>query len=80
VIGFGGYPSPPALIAAITRGRRTVIHEQNAVSGRANRLLVLHVTAIARALAELGRATARTPRARRGGGQSGSPGDPRLGR
>ena len=39
VVGFGGYPSLPALIAAMTSGRRTVIHEQNAVMGRANRLL-----------------------------------------
>jgi UDP-N-acetylglucosamine--N-acetylmuramyl-(pentapeptide) pyrophosphoryl-undecaprenol N-acetylglucosamine transferase len=47
VVGFGGYPSLPALIAAITQKRRTVIHEQNAVSGRANRLLASHVTAVA---------------------------------
>lgn len=47
VVGFGGYPSLPALIGAITQGRRTIIHEQNAVSGRANRLLAPHVTAVA---------------------------------
>ncbi len=47
VVGFGGYPSLPALIGAITQGRRTLIHEQNAVSGRANRLLAPHVTAVA---------------------------------
>ncbi|HZF74560.1 MAG TPA: undecaprenyldiphospho-muramoylpentapeptide beta-N-acetylglucosaminyltransferase [Acetobacteraceae bacterium] len=43
VVGFGGYPSVPPLLAARTlpRGRRpvTVLHEQNAVLGRANRLL-----------------------------------------
>ena len=43
VIGFGGYPSVPPLIAARTlpRARRpvTALHEQNAVLGRANRLL-----------------------------------------
>ena len=43
VIGFGGYPSVPPLIAALTMlgSRRpvTVLHEQNAVLGRANRLL-----------------------------------------
>ena len=42
VIGFGGYPSVPPLIAAMTmfgRGPVTVLHEQNAVLGRANRLL-----------------------------------------
>jgi UDP-N-acetylglucosamine--N-acetylmuramyl-(pentapeptide) pyrophosphoryl-undecaprenol N-acetylglucosamine transferase len=42
VVGFGGYPSVPPLIAALTMfGARpvTVLHEQNAVLGRANRLL-----------------------------------------
>jgi len=47
VVGFGGYPSLPALIAAISQGRRTIIHEQNAVMGRANRLLAARVTRIA---------------------------------
>jgi len=47
VVGFGGYPSLPALLAAITTGRRTLIHEQNAVMGRANRLLAPRVTAVA---------------------------------
>ena len=47
VVGFGGYPSLPALLAAISRRTRTVIHEQNAVMGRANRLLAPHVSAIA---------------------------------
>jgi UDP-N-acetylglucosamine--N-acetylmuramyl-(pentapeptide) pyrophosphoryl-undecaprenol N-acetylglucosamine transferase len=47
VVGFGGYPSLPALIAASLAGRRTVIHEQNAVMGRANRLLADRVTSIA---------------------------------
>ena len=46
VVGFGGYPSLPALIAAISLSCRTVIHEQNAVCGRANRLLAPHVTAV----------------------------------
>jgi UDP-N-acetylglucosamine--N-acetylmuramyl-(pentapeptide) pyrophosphoryl-undecaprenol N-acetylglucosamine transferase len=39
VIGFGGYPTLPPLIAARTLGIPTAIHEQNAVMGRANRLL-----------------------------------------
>jgi len=47
VVGFGGYPSLPALLAAITAGRRTLIHEQNAVMGRANRLLAPRVSAVA---------------------------------
>ena len=60
VVGFGGYPSLPALIAAITQGRRTIIHEQNAVSGRANRLLAPRVTAIGCAFAALAKASLRT--------------------
>ena len=43
VIGFGGYPSVPPIIAArtLSRAKRpvTALHEQNAVLGRANRLL-----------------------------------------
>ena len=35
VIGFGGYPSLPAMLAAFTAHVPTVIHEQNAVIGRA---------------------------------------------
>lgn len=38
VIGFGGYPSAPSMLAAQRRGIPTGIHEQNAVLGRANRL------------------------------------------
>jgi UDP-N-acetylglucosamine--N-acetylmuramyl-(pentapeptide) pyrophosphoryl-undecaprenol N-acetylglucosamine transferase len=56
VVGFGGYPSLPALIAAITSGRRTVIHEQNAVMGRANRALAGHVSAVACAFPTLQKA------------------------
>ena len=40
VIGFGGYPTLPPIIAARTLRIPTAIHEQNAVMGRANRLLV----------------------------------------
>jgi UDP-N-acetylglucosamine--N-acetylmuramyl-(pentapeptide) pyrophosphoryl-undecaprenol N-acetylglucosamine transferase len=47
VVGFGGYPSAPALVGAIIDRRRTVIHEQNAVMGRANRFLAAHVTRVA---------------------------------
>jgi UDP-N-acetylglucosamine--N-acetylmuramyl-(pentapeptide) pyrophosphoryl-undecaprenol N-acetylglucosamine transferase len=39
VIGFGGYPTLPPIMAARSLGIPTVIHEQNAVMGRANRLL-----------------------------------------
>jgi UDP-N-acetylglucosamine--N-acetylmuramyl-(pentapeptide) pyrophosphoryl-undecaprenol N-acetylglucosamine transferase len=47
VIGFGGYPSFPPLIAAWLRRIPTAIHEQNAVLGRANRMLVGRVTMLA---------------------------------
>ncbi len=46
-IGFGGYPTIPPMLAALTRGIPTLIHEQNAVMGRANRLLGPMVRAIA---------------------------------
>ncbi len=47
VIGFGGYPSLPALLAAMSMGMPTLIHEQNAVLGRVNRLLASRVSAVA---------------------------------
>ena len=47
VVGFGGYPTVPPLMAATLRGIPTVLHEQNGVMGRANRLLAARVTAIA---------------------------------
>lgn len=39
VIGFGGYPSLPGMIAAKLLFKKIVLHEQNAVLGRANRFL-----------------------------------------
>jgi UDP-N-acetylglucosamine--N-acetylmuramyl-(pentapeptide) pyrophosphoryl-undecaprenol N-acetylglucosamine transferase len=47
VVGFGGYPTLPPLFAATRRNIPTLIHEQNAVMGRANRALAARVTAIA---------------------------------
>lgn len=47
VVGFGGYPTLPPVWAATRRGVPTLIHEQNAVMGRANRALAARVTAIA---------------------------------
>ncbi|MBS0252808.1 MAG: undecaprenyldiphospho-muramoylpentapeptide beta-N-acetylglucosaminyltransferase [Proteobacteria bacterium] len=47
IIGFGGYPTYPPLVAARLRGIPTAIHEQNAVLGRANKMLAKRVTAIA---------------------------------
>ena len=47
VVGFGGYPSFPTVYAAAKLGIPTVIHEQNSVLGRANRLLAPRVDYIA---------------------------------
>jgi UDP-N-acetylglucosamine--N-acetylmuramyl-(pentapeptide) pyrophosphoryl-undecaprenol N-acetylglucosamine transferase len=47
VVGFGGYPTVPPLMAASALGLPTVIHEQNAVMGRANKMLASRVKAIA---------------------------------
>ncbi len=47
VIGFGGYPTLPPIIAARTLKIPTAIHEQNAVMGRANRLLARVVDRVA---------------------------------
>ncbi len=51
VVGFGGYPTIPPLLAATLRNIPTVIHEQNAVMGRANRVLAPRVRAIATSFA-----------------------------
>lgn len=55
VVGFGGYPALPALLAARKAGIPSVIHEQNAVLGRVNRLLAGGVDAIATAYPEVDR-------------------------
>lgn len=47
VVGFGGYPSFPALLGAKAENVPTAVHEQNAVLGRVNRLVGNWVTAIA---------------------------------
>lgn len=47
VVGFGGYPSLPSLLAAGATGRPRVLHEQNAVLGRVNRLMAPRVDAVA---------------------------------
>ncbi|TPW29276.1 undecaprenyldiphospho-muramoylpentapeptide beta-N-acetylglucosaminyltransferase [Pararhizobium mangrovi] len=47
VIGFGGYPTVPPLIAAGNAGVPSLLHEQNAVMGRANRALANRVLAVA---------------------------------
>ena len=47
VVGFGGYASVPTALAGARLGLRVVLHEQNAVFGRANRLLAPRADAIA---------------------------------
>ena len=47
VVGFGGYPAFPALLAALAEDIPTAVHEQNAVLGRVNRLVAGQVDAIA---------------------------------
>lgn len=47
VVGFGGYPTVPPLLAAWLLRIPTVLHEQNAVMGRANRFLSPRINAIA---------------------------------
>jgi UDP-N-acetylglucosamine--N-acetylmuramyl-(pentapeptide) pyrophosphoryl-undecaprenol N-acetylglucosamine transferase len=47
VIGFGGYPTVPPLLAASLMRVPSVLHEQNAVMGRANRFLSPRVNLIA---------------------------------
>jgi len=56
VVGFGGYPSAPALVAAVATRRPTVIHEQNAVLGKTNRFIAASVDTVASAFSILGRA------------------------
>jgi UDP-N-acetylglucosamine--N-acetylmuramyl-(pentapeptide) pyrophosphoryl-undecaprenol N-acetylglucosamine transferase len=50
VVGFGGYPTLPPLIAAKLAGVPGIIHDANAVLGRANRFLSSRVRAIATSL------------------------------
>jgi len=55
VIGFGGYPALPALLAATSAGIPSAVHEQNAVLGRVNRLLAGRVEAIATSYPDVAR-------------------------
>ena len=60
IVGFGGYPSVAPVLAARTLARRpaTVLHEQNAVLGRANRALCRFADRLALGMAD----TQRVPR------------------
>jgi UDP-N-acetylglucosamine--N-acetylmuramyl-(pentapeptide) pyrophosphoryl-undecaprenol N-acetylglucosamine transferase len=59
VIGFGGYPALPALLAARRDRIPTLLHEQNAVLGRVNRLMAGKVDAIATAYPDVQRLPAK---------------------
>jgi UDP-N-acetylglucosamine--N-acetylmuramyl-(pentapeptide) pyrophosphoryl-undecaprenol N-acetylglucosamine transferase len=47
VIGFGGYPTVPPVLVAAWSGVPSLIHDSNAVIGRANKFLAPRVNAIA---------------------------------
>lgn len=54
VVGFGGYPSVPPILAALSLGVRRpalILHEQNAVLGRANRWLAARADVLALSVA-----------------------------
>ncbi|URW76918.1 undecaprenyldiphospho-muramoylpentapeptide beta-N-acetylglucosaminyltransferase [Sphingomonas donggukensis] len=59
VIGFGGYPALPALLGAFADGIPAIVHEQNAVLGRVNRLVAGRVAAIATSYADVARISAK---------------------
>ncbi len=77
VVGFGGYPALPTMLAAISLRLPTLIHEQNAVLGRVNRLLAPFVTAIA---ASFARTAGVRPRHRGKVTVTGNPVRPEIGR
>jgi UDP-N-acetylglucosamine--N-acetylmuramyl-(pentapeptide) pyrophosphoryl-undecaprenol N-acetylglucosamine transferase len=47
VVGFGGYPALPTMLAAIASSVPRMVHEQNAILGRVNRMVSSQVDAIA---------------------------------
>jgi len=53
VVGFGGYPAFPAMRAAQAMGLPTIIHEQNAVLGRVNRVFAAKALHVASGFEEL---------------------------
>lgn len=59
VVGFGGYPAFPSLLAASAMKIPTVLHEQNAVLGRVNRLIAGEAEAIGTAYDQVDRLKAR---------------------
>jgi UDP-N-acetylglucosamine--N-acetylmuramyl-(pentapeptide) pyrophosphoryl-undecaprenol N-acetylglucosamine transferase len=61
VVGFGGYPSLPTVLAAKHRRIPVLLHEQNAVLGRANRAMARGVSGIAVCYAAVSRLPAGVP-------------------
>lgn len=55
VVGFGGYPTLPALLGAFAAGVPTIIHDSNTVLGRVNRILAGRVNVIATAFPNIRR-------------------------
>jgi len=55
VVGFGGYPAFPAMRAAQEAGIPTLIHEQNAVLGRVNRVFAAKAKYVASGFSDLGK-------------------------
>jgi UDP-N-acetylglucosamine--N-acetylmuramyl-(pentapeptide) pyrophosphoryl-undecaprenol N-acetylglucosamine transferase len=64
VVGFGGYPTVPPLVASALLRTPAVLHEQNAVMGRANRFLAGRVARVATGFPALSGAGALAPEAR----------------
>lgn len=52
VVGFGGYPSLPVVLAARSMGISYVLHEQNAVLGRVNRFMAKKAALVALSVAK----------------------------
>jgi UDP-N-acetylglucosamine--N-acetylmuramyl-(pentapeptide) pyrophosphoryl-undecaprenol N-acetylglucosamine transferase len=59
VVGFGGYPALPTMLAARSAGIPTILHEQNSVLGRVNRFFAGRVDAIATSFAQVDRLDAK---------------------
>ena len=75
MVGFGGYPAFPSLLAASAMRIPTVLHEQNAVLGRVNRLLAGEAEAIGTAYDQVDRLKPRFRREDGAGRQPGARGD-----
>ncbi|MGD0633994.1 MAG: undecaprenyldiphospho-muramoylpentapeptide beta-N-acetylglucosaminyltransferase [Beijerinckiaceae bacterium] len=59
LVGFGGYPTVPPVLAAAQLKVPTILHEQNAVMGRANKFLAGRVKAVAKGFDHLACGNAR---------------------